>query len=106
MNRKLTINDRVISVGEITNKAAKESQLAMKKGADFNDTFLLESLKAGGHAPEEAQEIIDSLGFFTTGPELNEAALDVNGLRKPRKGEDQPAGPAGAESISIGSTVS
>jgi hypothetical protein len=87
-----------VMVATITVKAAREAQLRSKTGNEFNDAFILAALKAGGH--EDAEEIVDGLGLFTDHPIVQAAAMKVNGLKVPSKGEDQPAGPASTSSTS------
>lgn len=92
MQETLNVDGQEVTVGTVTVAAAKEAQLATKQGEAFTDAFLLASLKAGGH--EEPQAVLDSLGFFTGYREVQNAALRVNGLKAPSKGEEQPGGPA------------
>ena len=89
-----------VVVATITTLAAKTAQLRGKKGDEFNDAFTLEALRAGGC--DDPQPLVDRLGFLTDYPAVHLAAMRVNGLKAPTKGEGQPAGPAA--SISTGST--
>ena len=101
MKEEVPVEGGSVSVGTITVKAAREAQMRNKAGKDFEDAFVLESLKAGGTANPEAAA--DALGLFTDLPLVHAAAMRVNGLKVPKKGEDQPEGPASTSSTSTGS---
>ena len=91
-----------VTVATITVTAAKAAQLRQKTGEAFNDAFTVEAVRAGGH--EDPQALIDGLGFLTDYPKVHHAAMRVNGLKAPTKGEEEPAAPA-TESTSTTSTA-
>lgn len=92
-------NGETVLLGAITFKAAKACKLAKLVGTeDFNDAFLLESMRAGG--TEDPEAILDSLGFFLDIAKLRDCALEANGFKldppKAKPGENEPAAPAAA----------
>lgn len=85
-----------VTVGTITVSAAREAKLRSKTGDDFNDAFTVAAVRAGGH--DDAESLIAGLSFFADLPKVHQAAMRVNGLKVPTKGEGQPAGPAASTS--------